>query len=94
MNKTEAQSRIKINRLLEDANWRFFDDEGGSANIQLEQGTKITRQSIDAFGENFEKTSDGRRYLISNFFIFCNSIQLNETPLSQINLSQFNLKLS
>ena len=60
MNKTEAQSRIKINRLLEDANWRFFDDEGGSANIQLEQGTKITRQSIDAFGENFEKTSDGR----------------------------------
>ena len=60
MNKTEAQSRIKINRLLEDANWRFFDNEGGSANIQLEQGTKITREVIDAFGENFEKTSDGR----------------------------------
>lgn len=60
MNKSEAQSRIKINRLLEDAGWRFFDDESGSANIQLEQGTKITREVIDAFGENFEKTSDGR----------------------------------
>ena len=60
MNKSEAQSRIKINHALEDAGWRFFDDENGSANIQLEQGTKITRELIDEFGENFEKTSDGR----------------------------------
>ena len=43
MKYSEAQARIKINRLLEDAGWRFFDDENGSANIQLEQGTKITR---------------------------------------------------
>jgi len=31
----EAQARIKINRLLEVAGWRFFDDEAGKANIAL-----------------------------------------------------------
>ena len=56
MSKFEAQSRIKINRLLEDAGWRFFDDENGKANIQLEQGVSITKQDIDVFGEDFEKT--------------------------------------
>ena len=59
MPQSEAQSRIKINRLLEEAGWRFFDDDNGSANIQLEQGTKITRNDIDAFGEDFENTSNG-----------------------------------
>jgi type I restriction enzyme, R subunit len=32
----EAKARIKINKLLEEAGWRFFDDEAGSANILLE----------------------------------------------------------
>ncbi len=59
MNKNEAKARIKINRLLEDAGWRFFDDENGRANIQLEQGVSITKQDIDAFGEDFEKTHNG-----------------------------------
>ena len=59
MSQSEAQSRIKINRLLEEAGWRFFDDDNGSANIQLEQGTKITRNDIDAFGEDFENTRNG-----------------------------------
>tara|TARA_Y100000310_G_scaffold200090_1_gene200093 strand:- start:351 stop:1223 length:873 start_codon:yes stop_codon:yes gene_type:complete len=60
MSPVEARARIKINKLLEDAGWRFFDDEDGSANIQLEQGTKITKTDIDAFGEDFERTSNGR----------------------------------
>ena len=55
----EAKSRIKINRLLESSHWRFFDDENGKANIQLEQGVSITKQEIDAFGEDFEKTRKG-----------------------------------
>jgi type I restriction enzyme R subunit len=29
--KKEAQARIKINKLLEEAGWRFFDDDKGSA---------------------------------------------------------------
>ena len=59
MPNNEAKARIKINRLLEDAGWRFFDDENGRANIQLEQGVSITKKDIDAFGEDFEKTHKG-----------------------------------
>ena len=40
MNK-EALARIKINKLLEDAGWRFFDTKDGRANIQLEPNVKI-----------------------------------------------------
>lgn len=56
---SEAQSRIKINKLLEQAGWRFFDDENGRANIALEPNVKIKQPDIDAFGEDFEKTTNG-----------------------------------
>ena len=59
MPSKEAKARIKINKLLEDAGWRFFEDENGSANIQLENQVKITKAHIDEFGEDFEKTSNG-----------------------------------
>lgn len=36
----EAKARIKINRLLEEAGWRFFDDATGSVNIQRGKGAK------------------------------------------------------
>jgi type I restriction enzyme R subunit len=32
----EAKARIRINRLLQHAGWRFFDDGKGLANIALE----------------------------------------------------------
>ncbi|MDP3769580.1 MAG: hypothetical protein Q8R40_01405 [bacterium] len=32
-NSKEAKARIKINKLLEEAGWRFFDDKKGQANI-------------------------------------------------------------
>ena len=38
----EAKARIKINTLLENSGWRFFDEIGGSANIQVETNIKIT----------------------------------------------------
>ncbi|MBP9502789.1 MAG: DEAD/DEAH box helicase family protein [Candidatus Promineofilum sp.] len=59
MSNKEAKARIKINKLLEAAGWRFFDDENGPANIQLEAYTRITRQKLDEMGENFEKTEKG-----------------------------------
>lgn len=59
MSQKEAQSRIKINRLLEEAGWRFFDDKKGPANIQLEMNVKIRKQDLDAFGEDFESTRNG-----------------------------------
>ena len=38
----EAKARIKINRLLETAGWRFEDGPEGPANIQLEAGVKYS----------------------------------------------------
>ncbi|MDZ4285513.1 MAG: type I restriction enzyme HsdR N-terminal domain-containing protein, partial [Candidatus Sungbacteria bacterium] len=58
-NPREAKARIKINKLLEEAGWRFFDNENGPANIQLEPNVKITQKDIDAFGEDFESTKGG-----------------------------------
>ena len=48
--RKEAKARIKINQLLQDASWRFFDNENGKANIVLESNTKITQKDIDALG--------------------------------------------
>lgn len=59
MNNKEASARIKINKLLEESGWRFFDDEQGKANIQLEAGTKVTKQQLDEHGEEFENITDG-----------------------------------
>ncbi|KXK06462.1 MAG: type III restriction protein res subunit [Chlorobi bacterium OLB4] len=58
-NSKEAKARIKINKLLEQAGWRFFDNENGQANISLEPNVKLTQRDIDAFGEDFESTKNG-----------------------------------
>jgi type I restriction enzyme R subunit len=55
----EAKARIKINHLLENAGWRFFDEGNQSANIALEANTKLKQIDIDAFGENFETIKNG-----------------------------------
>lgn len=55
----EATARIKINKLLEMAGWRFFADERGPANIQLEPSVKLKQQDLDDLGENFEKVGKG-----------------------------------
>lgn len=59
MSPKEAQARIKINKLLEAAGWRFFDDERGRANVVLEPNVKLTRPLVDAMGNNFETTGNG-----------------------------------
>ncbi len=59
MVEKEATARIKINRLLEEAGWRFFADGNRPANIQLEPSITIRGEELDAFGRNFEKTSRG-----------------------------------
>ena len=55
----EAKARIKINKLLEEAGWRFFDDNGKPANILLENYVKITQKQIDAWGHDYEKANGG-----------------------------------
>lgn len=55
----EAQARVKINKLLEVAGWRFFDDASGKANVALEPNVTLTHDAVDELGENFEKISKG-----------------------------------
>ena len=55
----EAQARIKINKLLEAAGWRFFDDASGPASIVLEPKIKLTQAQVDAMGRDFESNSKG-----------------------------------
>ena len=59
MAEKEAKARIKINRLLEEAGWRFFDEDVGAANIVLEPHVKITQAQVSELGENFEETKSG-----------------------------------
>ena len=56
----EAQSRIKINHLLETAGWRFFDAPAGAANIALEPKVKLTQAQMDALGKDFEANGQRR----------------------------------
>jgi type I restriction enzyme R subunit len=55
----EAQARIKINKLLEAAGWRFFDDVHGRANVVLEPNVKLTQPQVDALGNDFETAGNG-----------------------------------
>ena len=55
----EATARIKINKLLEAAGWRFFQDGTAPANIRLEPSVTLKSTDLDALGDNFEKTTKG-----------------------------------
>ena len=59
MSEKEATARIKINKLLEAAGWRFFPEGDAPANIRLEPGVKLKSADLDALGENFETSSRG-----------------------------------
>lgn len=54
MRQKEAQARIKINKLLEEAGWRFEDNDKGKADIRLEIGVKMSE-----LGDDFENVSNG-----------------------------------
>jgi type I restriction enzyme R subunit len=55
----EATARLKINKLLEAADWRFFAVGKAPANICLELSVKIKESELNALGENFEKMANG-----------------------------------
>jgi type I restriction enzyme R subunit len=59
MSTKEATARIKINKLLEAAGWRFFPQGSAPANICLEPSVMINSSDLDALGDNFEKTRKG-----------------------------------
>ena len=55
----EATARIKINKLLEGAGWRFFQEGNAPANIRLEPRVTLKSTDLDALGDNFETTTKG-----------------------------------
>jgi len=59
MSAKEATARIKINRLLENAGWRFFPDRGKPANIRLESSITIKGADLEALGEDFQHAKHG-----------------------------------
>jgi type I restriction enzyme R subunit len=75
MAKKEAKVRIKINKLLEDAEWRFFDGDEGKANILPESNVKLTKEKLNIFGESFENTSKVKK--LEKNFILLSKINLD-----------------
>ena len=55
----EATARLRINRLLEEAGWRFFPQGDKPANVRLEAHVSIKPGELDALGDDFEKTKNG-----------------------------------
>lgn len=65
MSDKEAKARIKINKLLEEAGWRFIDTPDGKANVQLEAGVKFETLGSDfEFAETHDKRSGAIDFLL------------------------------
>ncbi|OIP44534.1 MAG: restriction endonuclease subunit R [Desulfobacterales bacterium CG2_30_60_27] len=59
MSYKEATARIKINKRLEAAGWRFFPEGKALANIRLEPSVTLKATDLDGLGDNFERTKKG-----------------------------------
>ncbi len=55
----EATARIKINKQLELAGWRFFAEGDKPANVRLELSVPIWPSELGDLGDDFEKTPKG-----------------------------------
>lgn len=62
----EAKARIKINELLQNAGWRFFDNDQGPATVVLENNAKLTKQAVDELGNDFDKTKNGEWFHLNS----------------------------
>ena len=62
----EAAARIKINKLLEAAGWRFFDEDGKPGNIRVEQKVVMKHEDLDALGDDFENATGRIDFLLLN----------------------------
>lgn len=60
----EATARTRIDDMLRAAGWRFFADESGPANVQLEVGVPLTQSHLDDLGPDYEKRGGRSDYLL------------------------------
>src|SRR3989338_5352725 len=59
MAQKEAKARIKINNLLQQSGWRFFDESSGSKNIEVEGNV-----NLEGLGDDFENSKGFIDYLL------------------------------
>lgn len=60
MAEKEAQARVKINKLLEEAGWRLLDNGSRKANVVLESNVRLLSPiEGQEIGDDFEKISNG-----------------------------------
>ena len=59
MSQKEAKARLKINQILQEAGWRFFDDNNGSRNIEVEGNV-----NLEGLGDDFENSKGFMDYLL------------------------------
>ncbi|MBB4637645.1 DEAD/DEAH box helicase family protein [Longimicrobium terrae] len=59
MSTKEATARIKINKLLEAAGWRFFPEDGRPASIFLEPVIALRGDDSESLGDGFQNTRRG-----------------------------------
>lgn len=55
----EAKARLKINELLQETGWRFFDDKTGARNIEVEGNV-----NLESLGDDFEHGKGFIDYLL------------------------------
>ena len=85
MLQKEALARISINKLLEEAGWRFFPDEKGIANIQLEPNVKIKQEDLDSLEQAKKRHKEicGYEYDGKAFSTFLQEYNYNEINIEE-----------
>ena len=81
MSENEATARIKINKLLEEASWRFLDDENGKTKfIYTRDKVKILRGGIEGGeGQSSQHVYDVKDFKLPDILSFLQ----NETNLTR-----------
>ncbi len=59
MSQKEAKARLKINEMLKEAGWLFFDVGNKPANVAVELNVKMTIKQVNDLGEDFDRTKNG-----------------------------------
>lgn len=62
MSTNEAKARIKINKLLEEAGWRFFDEGKKPANIQVEPNVRTSERT--GFADYLLHDENGHPFIV------------------------------